>query len=90
MTNIPSPAWDTVSIDHGGPYPDGHYNFVLIDKRTRYPVVEPVPSTNFQANKERLKHTTDVILGNNLGTGHYLCRGGGGREKKRGGGSRGG
>lgn len=56
MTNIASQAWDTVSIDHGGPYPDGHYNFILIDKRTRYPVVEPVPSTNFQANKGRLKH----------------------------------
>ncbi|PFX12489.1 Uncharacterized protein K02A2.6 [Stylophora pistillata] len=41
---------------HGGPYPDGHYNLVLIDKRTRYPVVESVPSTDFQTNKERLKH----------------------------------
>jgi hypothetical protein len=41
-------------MDHGGPYPDGHYNLVIIDKRTRYPVVES--STNFQANKERLKH----------------------------------
>lgn len=43
-------------IDYGGPYPDGHYNLVLIDKRTRYPVVESVPSTDFQTNKERLKH----------------------------------
>ena len=56
VTNIPSRPWDTVSIDHGGPYPDGHYNLVLIDKRTRYLVVESVPSTNFQTNKERLKH----------------------------------
>ena len=56
VTNIPSRPWDTVSIDHSGPYPDGHYNLVLIDKRTRYPVIEPVPSTNFQSNKERLKH----------------------------------
>ena len=56
MTNIPNRPWDTVSIDHGGPYPDGHYNLVLIDKRTRYPVVESVPSTDFQTNKERLKH----------------------------------
>ena len=56
VTNIPSRPWDTVSIDHSGPYPDGHYNLILIDKRTRYPVIEPVPSTNFQSNKERLKH----------------------------------
>ena len=36
--------------------PDGHYNLVLIYKRTSYPVVEPVATTNFQACKERLKH----------------------------------
>ena len=56
VTSIPNRPWDTVSIDHGGPYPDGHYNLVLIDKRSRYPVVESVPSTDFQTNKERLKH----------------------------------
>ena len=44
VTSIPNRPWDTVSIDYGGPYPDGHYNLVLIDKRTRYPVVESVPS----------------------------------------------
>ena len=33
-----------------------HYNLFLIDKRTRYAVVENVPSTGFQTNKERLKH----------------------------------
>ena len=27
----------------------------LFDKRSRYPVVDPVPSTNFHAYKERLK-----------------------------------
>jgi len=56
VTSIPTRPWDTISIDHGGPYPDGHYNLVLIDKRTRYAVVENVPSTDFQTNKERLKH----------------------------------
>ena len=56
VTNIPSHPWDTVSIDHGGKYPDGHYNLVLIDRRNRYPVAEAVPSTNFKVNKERLKH----------------------------------
>lgn len=56
VTSIPNRPWDVVSIDHSGPYPDGHYNLVLIDKRTRYPVVETVSSTDFQTNKERLKH----------------------------------
>ena len=56
MTSIPNRSWDTVFIDHGGPYPDGHQNLVPIDKRTRHPVVESVPSTYFQTNKERLKH----------------------------------
>ena len=57
VTSIPSRPWDTVAVDHGGPYPDDHYNLVMIDKRTRYPVVEAVPSTNFKVNKEKLKHT---------------------------------
>ena len=54
VNSIPHCPWDTVSIDHGGPYPDGHYNLVLID---RHPVVESVPSTDFHTNKERLKDT---------------------------------
>ena len=37
VTNTPNHPWDTVSIDHGGKYPDGHYNLVLIDRRNRYP-----------------------------------------------------
>ena len=56
VTTMPSKPWSTVALDHGGPYPDGHYNLVMIDKRTRYPVVEAVPSTNFEVNKGRLKH----------------------------------
>ncbi|XP_022783300.1 uncharacterized protein K02A2.6-like [Stylophora pistillata] len=55
-TTIPDRPWDIVSVDFGGPYPDGHYNLVIIDKRTQYPVAERVPSTSFQVNKERLKH----------------------------------
>jgi len=56
VTSIPNRLWDIVSIDHGGRYPDGHYNLVLIDKRARYPVVESITSTDLQTNKERLKH----------------------------------
>ena len=43
VTNILSHLWDTVSIDHGGLYPDDHYNLVLIDKRTRYSVKRQYP-----------------------------------------------
>ena len=56
VTSIPNRPWNTVCIDHGGPYSDGNYNLVLIDKRTSYLVVESVPCTDFQTNKERLKH----------------------------------
>ena len=49
-SNIPDKPWDTVSVDFGGVYPDRHYNLVIIDKRTRYPVVERVSSTSFQIN----------------------------------------
>ena len=56
VTNVSSRPWDTASIDHGGPYPDGHYNLVMMDKRTRYLMVERLSSTSFQTNKERFKH----------------------------------
>ena len=46
QATIPDTAWDIVSIDFGGPYPDGHYNLVVIDKRTCFPVVEQTTSTS--------------------------------------------
>jgi len=54
-SEIPLRAWNTVSIDFGGPYPDGHYNLVVIDKRTRYPEVEQVSSTTYTKTAEALK-----------------------------------
>ena len=48
MTQIPEKTWEVVSVDFGGPYPDGHYNLVVIDKRTRYPEVEVVYSTGIK------------------------------------------
>ena len=52
---IPEKPWETVAVDFGGPYPDGHYNLVLIDKRTRYPEVETTYSTGFKTTQEKLK-----------------------------------
>ena len=55
MTEIPEKPWQVVSVDFGGPYPDGHYNLVVRDKRTRYPEVESVHSTAAKPTKEKLK-----------------------------------
>ena len=55
IRDIPETPWDTVSIDFGGPYPDGHYNLVAIDKRTRYPEVEQLRSIDFKHTRTALK-----------------------------------
>ncbi|CAG2202522.1 unnamed protein product [Mytilus edulis] len=54
-TKIPETAWHTLAADYGGPYPDGHYNLVVIDKRTRYPVVEQTKTTTTRATIEKLR-----------------------------------
>ncbi|XP_044172358.1 uncharacterized protein K02A2.6-like [Acropora millepora] len=54
---IPEEPWEQISTDFGGPYPDGHYNLVAIDQRTRYPVVGAVSSTGFKQTEEKLKKT---------------------------------
>ena len=55
MSTIPSQPWEHISIDFGGPYPDGHYNLVAIDRRTRYPEVATVYSTACRSTTEKLK-----------------------------------
>ncbi|MCG8047363.1 MAG: DDE-type integrase/transposase/recombinase, partial [Candidatus Thiodiazotropha taylori] len=67
MTEIPEKPWQVVSVDFGGPYPDGHLNLVIIDKRTRYPEVETVNTTSMKSTKEKLKkvfatHGTPEVL----------------------------
>jgi len=46
-TEILKKPWDIVPVDFTGPYPDGHYNLLAIDKRTRYPDVGRTHSTAF-------------------------------------------
>ncbi|XP_045210963.2 uncharacterized protein K02A2.6-like [Mercenaria mercenaria] len=53
-SEIPETEWHMVSVDFGGPYPDGHYNLVVIDKRSRFPVVEHTTSTSAKVVIERL------------------------------------
>ena len=36
---MPEKVWETINIDHLGPLPNGKYCLVLIDQRSRYPVV---------------------------------------------------
>jgi len=47
-TQIPDNVWDAVNIDYLGPLPSGHYLFVLIDQRSRFPLVDFTKSTNAQ------------------------------------------
>ena len=53
-TEIPQSAWHTLSIDYGGPYPDDHYNLVVIDKRKTFSAVEQTTSTSFRVTCDRL------------------------------------
>ena len=55
MSDIPEKPWEVVSVDFGGTYLDGHYDLVVIDKRTIYPEVEVVYSTGTKPTKEKLK-----------------------------------
>ena len=55
MTEIPEKPWQVVAVDFGGPYPDGHYNLVIIDKRTRCPKVETLYATAVKPTKEKRK-----------------------------------
>ena len=57
VTDIPIRPWDTVSIDDGGTYPDGHYNLVLIDKRSRYPCSGRVSTVNQLPDEQRETET---------------------------------
>ena len=54
-TVIPQKPWEEIAIDFGGPYPDGHYNLVAVDKRTRYPEIEVTYSTSFKPTQAKLK-----------------------------------
>ena len=53
--DIPEKPWESICVDFGGPYPDGHYNLVAIDRRTRYPEVESMRMIDFKHTKVALK-----------------------------------
>ena len=41
-TEISEDTWYTISVDFEAPYPNGYYNLVLVNKRSRHLVVEEV------------------------------------------------
>lgn len=45
-------SWVIVNLDFGGPYPNGHYNLVMVDHR--YLVVEEVHNTFFKETRIKL------------------------------------
>ena len=62
-SDIPDEPWDTVSVDFGGQFLDGHYNLVVIDKRTSYPEVEQVYSTSLRRTaRERGKYSQHTVF----------------------------
>ena len=63
MTKIPEQPWESVSADFGGPYPDGHYNLVVVDKRTRYPEVEQQYTT---AAKPTIQKMREIMARNGI------------------------
>ena len=54
-TAIPKRSWETVNLDYGGLHRDRHNNLVMVDQRSRYPVVEEVHSTSFKETRIKLK-----------------------------------
>ena len=55
LMQMPTRPWETVAMDFGGPWPDGHYNLVVIDKYSRYPEVQFTYSTSFKSTSQKLK-----------------------------------
>ena len=46
MNKMPENAFDEVSLDFCGPFPDEKYLFVFIDEHSRFPIVKKMSSIN--------------------------------------------
>ena len=60
-TEIPENVWDTVNVDYLGPLPSGKYLLVLIDQRSRYPVVDFTKSTDATTAISSLSRTFNLF-----------------------------
>ena len=45
LQSTPLEILDIINLDYLSPFSNGHYVFVMIDQRTKYPEVELMPST---------------------------------------------
>ena len=63
---IPKEPWEEISIDFGGPYPDGHYNLVVMEKFAEIRVISnwPMPSCRKKMEKEDIVKTGGRLLMN--------------------------
>ena len=48
-TQVPEELWEALSTEFGVPFPDGQYNLVIVDKRTRYSIVKEVSSSRYES-----------------------------------------
>ena len=60
-TDIPSTPWETIAMDIQGPYPTGDNLLVMIDYRSRYPIVVKQKSTSTQCVINAMKHTFSIF-----------------------------
>ena len=54
MTELPKGPWKEVSVDFCGPFSTGEYLLVVIDDYSRFPEVETLHSTSYEATKPKL------------------------------------
>ena len=50
VTRMPCGPWETLHVDFKGHLPGGKYLLVIVDRYSRYPVIELLPSTNMSAH----------------------------------------
>ena len=43
---LPQEVWEQLNMDYLGPFPNGHYMFVIIDQRSKFPEAEFLTSTS--------------------------------------------
>ncbi|XP_057310486.1 uncharacterized protein K02A2.6-like [Hydractinia symbiolongicarpus] len=60
-TEIPKQPWNTIAMDIQGPYPSGDNLLVLIDYRSRYPIVSSIKNTGVQNIINVMKRTFSIF-----------------------------
>ena len=61
MTEIPKTPWETLAMDLKGPFPSGEHLLVVIDYRSRYPVIATLNNINSFEIISRLKEIFSIF-----------------------------